>query len=412
MNHSLNEVVIVNDSAHINGGSSHVALSSAIALAQAGAPVTVFAAVGPVMPELLETPNLRLILTNQYEIVSDPSRARAATQGIWNLSAANSFGHMLEQLDPEHSIIHAHGWTKALSSSVFRVALDKKFRTIITLHEYFTACPNGSFYNHQRQEICTLDPMSLRCIRENCDSRSYPQKLWRVARQAVQRTIGAVPAGIKDFITISDFSEAILAPLLPTTARLHRVNNPIDAKCQMKVPVDERDAFTYVGRLSPEKGVILFARAAKDAGVKAVFVGDGECADAIRQCNQTAIITGWLPRDGVNEYLQKARALVFPSLWYENSPLVISEAAALGVPAIVADTSAARQYVADGLTGRYFRGHDATSLTAALVLLKNAPLAAILGAEAYRRYWTSPRPMTRHISDLTRVYERVMHNAA
>jgi glycosyltransferase involved in cell wall biosynthesis len=408
----LTDVVIVNDTAHINGGSSQVALSSAIALARSGFRVTVVAAVGPAMPELLDTPNLRLVLSDQYEIASDPSRLRAATQGIWNVAAGRLLAETLAKLDRARTIVHFHSWTKALSSSVVKVAIDRLFPSVITLHEYFTVCPIGSFYNHQRQEICKLEPMSRSCIMEHCDSRSYRDKVWRVARQAVQRSIGRVPGGVKHFITISDMSEAILAPALPRTACLHRVNNPIDAERKPKADVRSNDAFTYVGRLSPEKGVTLFARAAQDAGVRAVFVGDGECADEVRRCNPSAEITGWLPRAGVTERLASARALVFPSLWYENSPLVISEAAALGVPSIVADTSAARERVANGLTGRLFRGGDETRLSAALKLFKNGPLSAVLGAEAYREYWESPQHMTRHLAELTRVYDTILQDAA
>lgn len=411
MNRTLTDVVIVNDSANINGGSSQVALSSAIALARAGQRVTVFAAVAPALPELFVTPNLRLVLTQQHEIVADPSRVRAATQGIWNLPAARMVMDTLAQLDPRTTVVHAHGWTKALSSSVMRAAIERRFPVVVTLHEYFIACPIGSFYNHQRKEICKLDPMSARCMLENCDARSYRDKVWRIVRQAVQRSAGMVPSGVRDFITISDMSESILAPHLPAKARLHRVNNPIDAERRPRAKVEANLDFTYVGRLSPEKGAPLFARAAQAAGVRAVFIGDGECADEVRRANPAAEITGWLPRAAVTERLAGARALVFPSLWYENSPLVVSEAAALGIPAIVADTSAAKERVADGLTGRHFRGGDGLSLTAALQLLKSGPLSAALGAQAYRDYWASPQPMSRHVADLGRVYEAMVRDA-
>jgi glycosyltransferase involved in cell wall biosynthesis len=411
MKESVTDVVIVNDSAHINGGSSQVALSSAVALARAGWRVTVFAAAGPAMTELRETPNLRLVLMDQREIADDPSRLRAAAQGIWNLPAARTFAKTLAGLDPRTSVVHAHGWTKALSASVLREALDRTFPVVITLHEYFAACPIGSLYNHRREEICRLSPMSVRCVMENCDPRSYRDKMWRVARQAVQRSIGRVPAGVRDFITISDMSESILLPHLPMTARIHRVNNPIDAERRPRAKVESNLDFTYVGRLSPEKGAPLFARAAREANVRAVFIGDGQCAEEVRRANPDAEITGWLTRSAVTNRLANARALVFPSLWYENAPLVVSEAAALGVPAIVADTSAAKERVADGLTGRHFRGGDGLSLTAALTLFKDGRLSAALGAEAYRDYWSSPQPMARHLADLERVYDTAVRNA-
>lgn len=412
MSPSFADVVIVNDVAHVNGGSSQVALSSAIALANEGHRVTVFAAASPVMPELLTTPNLRIVLTDQQEIAADPSRLRAATQGIWNVRAAKLFAQTLSSMDPARSIVHAHGWTKALSSSVLRVAIERRFPVVITLHEYFTACPIGSFYNHNRAEICKLAPMGVSCIREDCDPRNYRDKLWRVARQAVQRSVGRVPDDVRHFITISDLSESVLAPQLPAAAHLHRVNNPIDVARKPIAGVARNTAFTYVGRLSPEKGAVVFAKAAQAAGVRAVFVGDGECAEEVRRCNPSAEITGWLPRSSVIERIGQARALVFPSLWYENSPLVVAEAAALGVPAIVADTCAATERVIDGLTGKHVQTGSVDDLASALKLFTNGPLAALFGAEAYRQFWASPPHMTRHLLDLTQVYETMLSDAA
>jgi glycosyltransferase involved in cell wall biosynthesis len=409
---SFSDVVIVNDTAHVNGGAAQIALTSAIALANAGSRVTVFAAVAPTMTGLLHTPNLRVVVTGQHEILSDPSRVRAATQGIWNVTAARTLAETLSELDPARSVVHFHGWTKALSASVIKVTTDKKFPAIITLHEYFTACPIGSFYNHQRQEICQLAPLSRNCIMENCDARSYRDKLWRVARQAVQRYVGMVPGGIKHFITLSDMSERVLTPTLPASARLYRVNNPIDSEHRPMVDVESNQEFAYVGRLSPEKGAVLFARAAREADVRSVFVGDGECAQDVRRFKPDAEITGWLTREGVTDRIAQSRALVFPSLWYETSGLVISEAAALGVPAVVSDRSVARERVIDGVTGRHFRGGDAASLAAVLRQLKSGPLAATLGAEAYRSYWSSPQQMSRHIAELVDVYERVIVDAA
>ena len=289
------DVIIVNDAAHINGGSSEVALSSAIALADAGHSVTVFAAMEPIMPALTTRPNLSVICTAQRDILSDPSRIRAATQGIWNAAAARAFSRVLDSRDPWRTIVHFHGWTKALSSSVVNVALRRAFPIVVTLHEYFVACPLGSFYNHRKGQICGLVPLGTSCLSENCDPRRHRDKIWRLARHTVQRAAGQVPTGIRHFITISDLSESILAPLLPASARLHRVPNPISIERREPAPVAANSAFTYIGRLSPEKGASLFARVAADLDLPTVFVGDGECSNEIRRCHPKAEITGWLP---------------------------------------------------------------------------------------------------------------------
>ena len=64
------------------------------------------------------------------------------------------------------------GWTKALSSSVFDVAFKMNFKVVLTLHDYFTACPNGGYFDYKENKICKRKPLSWKCIKCNCDSNS------------------------------------------------------------------------------------------------------------------------------------------------------------------------------------------------------------------------------------------------
>ena len=177
---SLN-LIIVNDFAHVNGGAAKVALHSAVGMAHKGWPVTVFSAVEPVMAEL-QGPTVKLICTGQHQILTDPSRMRAARQGIWNRPAALRMGRLLDGCDRSRTIVHLHGWTKSLSASIIGETVKRGFSIVCTLHEYFIACPNGGFFNYRANEICRLRALSAACLATNCDKQGYAQKLWRVGR--------------------------------------------------------------------------------------------------------------------------------------------------------------------------------------------------------------------------------------
>ncbi|MEO0278065.1 MAG: glycosyltransferase family 4 protein [candidate division WOR-3 bacterium] len=401
-------IVIVNDFAHVNGGASEVAVLSAISLAKQGYAVTFFAAVPPIDPELKNYANVKIICMGQYDILKDPNRFRAAVQGIWNFSAARSMAQLLDTLIPSNTIIHLHSWTKSLSSSIVRVAIKKGFKVLCTMHDYCLACPNGGFFNYPKNEICHLSPLSAKCIMTNCDVRNYPQKLWRVSRQVVQKYLGFTPDGIKDFIAVSDFSKAILETFLPKNARIYTVNNPIDVSKSDPVSVHRNNFFVYVGRLSREKGPHLFAKAASILGLNAIFIGDGPLRDEISSICPSAEITGWLPRKEVYRLLNSARALIFPSLCYETQGLVVLKAAAMGVPVIVSNTSAARDLVADGLTGLWFKSGDLNDLIMKIQVLQNPDIAKKMGQMAYERYWQNPLTIDRHISQLEECYKKVL----
>jgi len=402
-------ILIINDFSFINGGAGKIALSSAISLANRGMPVTLFSGVEPTMPSL-KSSNVKVINTGQWDILRDPNRIRAAKQGIWNSKAKKIMVELLADLNPKDTVIHVHSWTKALSSSILNVCAKFNFKTICTLHDYFIACPNGGFYNYQKNKPCKLKGLSTRCLIENCDVRSYPQKTWRFARQIIQKSIGGVPGRIKFFITISDFSEEILKPYLPSNAKLYRVNNPIDIQKKPPITPEKFVNFVYVGRLSQEKGVHLFANAAKNLGLHSIFVGEGYCKEEIQKICKKAQITGWVSGNKVTEILSQSRALVFPSIWYETQGLVVLEAAALGLPSVIPETSAATEFVEDGHDGLYFKSGDLDHLMQKMTQLKDPEYAKKLGENAYKRYWQSPFTMEKHTNDLVEIYKKVLES--
>jgi glycosyltransferase involved in cell wall biosynthesis len=403
-------IFVVNDFAHVNGGTAQVALSSAVGLAERGHSVTLFAAVPPVGVELARS-NLRTVLTHQPEIAHDPSRWNAATQGIWNVKARNMMSDAVAECDPENTIVHLHGWSKALSSSVVRECIVRRLKVVCTLHDYFMACPNGGFYNFQRKQICKLRPLSMPCVLEHCDARSFAQKQWRVARQVVQHRWGLMPQGINAFVAVSDFSAEIMRPYLPAGAPVFRIDNPIVVDRAPSAIIEASSPFLYIGRLSPEKGGPMLASAAATLNFPVVFVGEGAMAAEIRASNSSATVTGWLPRAGVLDWLGKARCMVLPSLWYETQGLVVAEAAAAGIPAIVPDTSAARDLVQDGVTGLWFKGGDIVSLKHAMKAMLDTGMARTMGRNAYERFWQNPPTLERHVKGLLECYSSTLSAA-
>jgi len=396
-------IVIIHDTGHINGGEAKVAISSAIGLARKGYRVIYFCAVEPIDPDLRKN-RVEVVCTGQQEILKDPNRLRAAVQGFWNFKAASLLDKLLGNLPARRTIVHMHGWHKALSASLMPVILRRRVHLIVTLHGYFIACPNIGFYNYHTQKSCNLKPLSWQCLRTNCDSRKMSHKIWRVIRQIIQNRVGKIPQSMKNYITISKFSFDVLKPYLPKGARVFHNFNPIDVAQEPAVEVATNSDFVFVGRLTPEKGCLLFAEAAAKLGCPAVFVGDGELRDQVAGINPEAHVTGWQSHQSVQRWLSKARALVFSSLWYETLGMVVMEAAAKGVPAIVSDGCAARDLIVPNETGLLFRNGDIDDLAEQISALQDPKLAEDLGRRAYERYWANPKNLENHINDLVIFY--------
>lgn len=398
-------VVLVVDHGYVSGGQSKVAIESAIGLKTAGARPIFFCACGPVDARLHDA-GVETILLEQQDMLSHSSRLAASAQGMWNARAADALARALAPLPRDETIVHVHGWAKALSPSIAVPIRASGLRAVYTNHEYFLFCPNGGFYDYRADEICGRRPLSLSCWSRNCDSRSYPIKLWRNARLAFAQRIG-LAACFSDFVLISDLQERLLEPCLPRSARRHRVCNPVDV-----APLGEKTSvsgeFLFVGRLSAEKGAALFARAARAAGVTPTLIGDGPIAGEIARDFPEARLLGWRAPTEVRAAMRAARALVFPSLWYEGQPLTVLEAKALGAPVIVSDACASRDEIADGVEGLWFKSGDAASLATSIERLKDDALAHRFGAAAYRSYWANPPTLQRHVDETLRVYRKML----
>ncbi len=401
-------IIIVNDFAYVNGGASQVALSSALTLSERDFDITLFSAVGPVMPDIADS-KIDLYLLDQEEIATNRNRISAIVQGIWNKKAGEAMARLLNNYKNMRTIVHLHIWTKSLSSSIVREIVKSGVPLVVTLHDYFTVCPNGGLYNYQTNKICTLRPMSRACMMTNCDKRSFTHKVWRALRQAVQNSIGGMPESIKHFITISDLSERILSQYLPNTAQFHRVRNPITISKREASDPASNEAFLFLGRLDPEKGVLLMGHALASIDAQATFVGEGPMKQKIEQIIPSANMTGWVSAGKVRQYIDQARALVFPSLWYETQGLTVLEAAARGISSIVPDSSAAAEMVVDGVTGLIFKGGDLSDLQDKMQQLKDDNLVKRLGRMAYESYWEQPVTLDMHADALLEVYSTILN---
>lgn len=360
----LENVLIVSDFAQINGGQAKVAIDSARLLADHGLNVTFFAACGP-PDRMLEHPRITVECLGQDDILSEKSRAKAMIRGIWNTEARARLRRTAASFDPATTVLHCHGYAKALSPAIGPELVSGPLPSVYTMHEYFLACPNGGFYDYQKNEICTRKALGADCLTTNCDVRHPAHKVWRVARQAATWGPGHMPGRLSDVIYISEIQRKAMAPYIGAGTRLHYVPNPVPLPDLPPVVASRNEVFLFVGRLNPEKGGVMFAEAARRAGVRAVFIGDGSEAEAVLAANPAAEILGWKRPDEVQDWIGRARALVFPSLWYETFGLVACEALGRGVPVVCGAWNAAAEFIEDGVNGICYQEPSAAALEAA-----------------------------------------------
>ena len=382
-------IVVVSDFGYIEGGAVAVAVKTALLLASKGRKVIFFCGEGPVCDELAAS-DVETICLGMPSINSNPSKLDAIRKGVWNTYVYKSFSDLLNRNDLKGAIIHIHTWTKVLSSAVFAAATEKGNPVLLTVHDYFSVCPNGGFYDYNEKRICERKPMSGACVCHNCDKRSYAQKLWRVARQAQQDRWVRDNRNIH-YAFVSEYCRDILIPFLHSKYPYEVLRNPVDhIKFDNSGTQQVRDRFLYIGRISPEKGADLFCEAVTAIGARGIVIGDGEMlSDLKKRFSYNVEFTGWLkPEEMGLRGAARAIAIVQPSRWHEAALLTPLQMLEQGVPCIVPDCCAARDYVIEGVNGLLFKTGDVEDLERAMMKMLERPLRPkpkILSDEVYYR---------------------------
>lgn len=397
-------IVIVADFAEGNGGAPAVAITSAVALAGRGVAVSYLHGVrGPADPRLAAA-GVDVVPLDLVDVWDLPS-AQGAAAGIWNRRAAARLSAALARLPSGPQVLHLHQWTRSLSPAVFPVLLGSGHPLVVTLHDYFLACPNGVYYRFDREEPCRLVPLSPGCAVAPCDPRSGLHKSIRLLRAAATRaTLRGAHLAV---VHVSDRGRDTIAPFLPPGIAQHRIDNPVEMARRRPATLASSSRIAFVGRLTREKGADLVAAAAEAAGMPAIFVGEGPAEAEIRRLAPSAEIAGWRPREDVDGLLRNGiLAVAAPSRWYETGPLTVYEALAAGVPPVVSARAGAAEKVTHGETG-FVVQPTLESLTSAFRRLATGNVAREMGRLAYERYWTAPLDGAAHVSALMPLYEEL-----
>ena len=411
----ISRIIIIDNDSYPQGGTSQVAYKSAVALSERGLEVYYVCADREPNPELLNS-GIKVIPFFSLGITAKENRFRAACNGIWDARMEHLVAGFLKQFDPKVSIIHIHGYLHCFSPSLLRACTNSGIPTALTLHDYFILCPCGGLYNFREGKICTLRPMSAACMACNCDKRSYLQKLWRLLRQ---RGIVKYARDNKklSLIYISDFSYSKMRMYLGEQHQIFYVRNPYDVGDGKPVQAEENRDYVFLGRLSKEKGADLFCEAFSQllgenrVRGRAVIVGDGEQREKLEQQYPAIRFLGWKSHEELGDVFASARALVFPSRWYEGAPLTPIEFMSHGIPCILSDSNAGQDYITAGEDGLVFRSEDLADMKEKILLAENDAFWAEICRKLRSGFRGEVYSAKAHVERLLEVYEQILEKA-
>jgi glycosyltransferase involved in cell wall biosynthesis len=322
---------------------------------------------------------------SNYSFFQKAIRAQKIT---YSFEARRKMAMLLDVARP--SIAHAHNVYHHLSPSFLGVLKSRGIPTVMTLHDLKLACPAYKMLTH--------DGICERCkggalwnvAQQRCVKNSLTLSTVIMAESTVQRMLGCYTKGVDKFVVPSRFYLDKFVEWGWPRERFVHIPNFVDVD-QLQPRGEPGQAFLFMGRLGPEKGLATFVRAVAQAKVKAMIAGTGPEEAKLRaladETGADIAFLGYQSGDALFDTLRSARALVLPSEWYENAPMSVMEAYAVERPVIGADIGGIAELVRPGDTGALFESGNVQALAEQLAQFAALPDARIAAMGRTGRAW-------------------------
>jgi glycosyltransferase involved in cell wall biosynthesis len=310
--------------------------------------------------------------------------------------ATESFADFLRTVRPE--VVHFQH-TLFLGYDLIRVARDvlgPGAAILYTLHEYLPICHHhGQMVRTFNNSPCT-HASPRRC--HECYPKIAPEQFF-LRRQIVQSHFEDVDL----FLAPSRFllDKYVEWGIPHEKIRLEDYGRRSVMRCDETGDRLRRNRLGFFGQFTPFKGVDVLMEA-----LRLLAPGEAELRlhganleyqpkpfqkrfnALLEQMAASVTTVGRYAHEQLPQLMSDVDWVVVPSIWWENSPLVIQEAFAHGRPVLCSDIGGMAEKVQDGVNGLHFRAGDATSL-----------------ADAIRRATTTPGLWPRLTGNIPPVYD-------
>ena len=319
---------------HVGGDATHVSYLSE-ELAKRGHEVHVIHSLdayrikrGKQLPSR-ELPNQRNLFIHTIESplrTLDPLMIYALGNSFW---VSRKFSQIVKEVNPE--VVHHHNLS-LLGYDLLRKR--GNYLNLYTAHDYWLICQTNNLFNNQ-EEVC----IRKGCYTCSLKSKRVPQ-IWRLFKPfklAIQN--------IDLMISPSEFvRKRLMQEIAVRSITLPNFVPPAPAKIS---PICDEKYFLFLGMLEKHKGILnlleLFKKYRNNFHAKLIIAGGGSLSSYIPRFiekNSLADLIsflGFVDNKTKYELYANALAVIIPSIWPENAPLVALESLSVGTPVITSN---------------------------------------------------------------------------
>jgi glycosyltransferase involved in cell wall biosynthesis len=210
------------------------------------------------------------------------------------------------------------------------------------------------------------------------------------------------------FIVLSEFQKSRFIDGGIHPDRIEILPNIAPTVNGSEINQNDEKLIAFVGRVSTEKGISSFIKAARILP-NYVFTVAGS-TNAMAGIENTAPsnveFKGFLSGAKLHDFFRKIKIFVFPSAWFEGFPNAVASAMAYGIPVIASRIGALPEIVEDGVTGLLFEAGNTVDFVEKIKYLCDRPKLCRemgrAGSEKARREYSKEKYYER----LLAIYEK------
>ncbi len=291
---------------------------------------------------------------------------------FYNRDVARRLDALLEREKPD--VAHVHLLWGGVGAAIFEPLKRHGVPLFHTVHDYRMVCPAYTFRDgHGRIcEACSEGNYGP-CLKNRCAGGSWLRSFLMMKEMQRRQKHYHPLRNINGFLFVSQFCRDKHFEKNPGFAQSYStvIYNTVPdllARLGMSALPPRGDYLLYYGRLSHEKGIetLLDAVLARP-NLTLMIVGTGPLEAQLRERVAAADAThieflGFHSGEDLYRLVAGASFVVVPSAWYENNPMTVIEACALGRPVIGAAIGGIPEIVREGETGYLFPSGDAQAL--------------------------------------------------
>lgn len=315
---------------------------------------------------------------------------KASGRMFYSFHARKRLEQLIAREKPD--IAHLHMIDHQLSPSILHTLKKYDIPVIQTIHQYKLVCPNYRLYNPRTGKVCEkcLSGNMLHPIIERCHKNSVVASTLVALESTFHRATQIYDHHIDLFHVPSYFMGNKMEEAGVGTGKIRHLFYTIQIQ-NYEPSYVKGEYLLYFGRLADEKGILALLQAAKAYPVAPLYIVGGgpqrETLEAfVNRHNLDQVkFLGLKHGSELKSAIQNARAIVVPSEWYDNSPLVIYESCAFGKPVIGARMGGIPELIDDGETGCIFEAGNVAQLAEQMQDLWEHPQKAIEFGRAARQ---------------------------